>query len=437
MVMPHQVLWRLGLGILAILAIVLVALLLWEVLGARSVARRLQVLAEAGKPASLQQWAEQVPPDGQEASAQMAEVARVLASHGSSMAQLWQRKYEAGDWPTDDDRKLLHDLAEGESFAKLREIARKLSLAPRPLRLGVDKGLSTEVIGAALENLFGPIRHLARFCILWATHYRLDGKPTEALKILRLNFQRAHLYPPFLIGFLVQAAVLQSSMNEANEILQTSAVDPELLDLLEKDLRSLPLQQLWAEAVSTERVLGLESLRELRQKGIFLPPPFWHRTLLNYLDTCEVLESCSLDTIYQSGLGAGDQLGERLRQAARRRYSPWNAVVELTVPAFETAHTAAVRLTVLRNCLLVVCRVKRLPDTAPEGSLDITKIGLAPEYVTDPFSGEPLRVVHKNGGWYVYSVGPDRVDDAGKVETLTENWGFGPPKQKFGNSPTK
>ncbi len=116
------------------------------------------------------------------------------------------------------------------------------------------------------------------------------------------------------------------------------------------------------------------------------------------------LESCSLNTTQQPGLCTGDQLGERLRQATRRRYSPWNAVVELTVPAFESAHNAAVRLTVLRNCLLVVCRVKRLPAAATEGSLDITRLGLAPEYVTDPFSGQPLRVVHQNGGWYVYSV---------------------------------
>ena len=54
---------------------------------------------------------------------------------------------------------------------------------------------------------------------------------------------------------------------------------------------------------------------------------------------------------------------------------------------------------------------------AGEGRLPSSLIELVPDYLfqvpTDPFSGGPLKYANREGGYVVYSVGPDRLDDGG------------------------
>jgi type II secretory pathway pseudopilin PulG len=51
------------------------------------------------------------------------------------------------------------------------------------------------------------------------------------------------------------------------------------------------------------------------------------------------------------------------------------------------------------------------------GSLPTRLAALVPNYVdaipTDPFNGQPLRLVIKNNEWIIYSVGPNGIDDNG------------------------
>lgn len=48
--------------------------------------------------------------------------------------------------------------------------------------------------------------------------------------------------------------------------------------------------------------------------------------------------------------------------------------------------------------------------------LKLTDLGLPTEVTTDPFDGQPLRVVKLPQGWSVYSVDMDLKDDGGRME---------------------
>jgi hypothetical protein len=60
-------------------------------------------------------------------------------------------------------------------------------------------------------------------------------------------------------------------------------------------------------------------------------------------------------------------------------------------------------------------RHNRLPD-----NLDALVPDLLPEVPTDPFTGQPIRYRIVSGGFVVYSVGEDRVDNGGLDEGPNE-----------------
>jgi hypothetical protein len=59
---------------------------------------------------------------------------------------------------------------------------------------------------------------------------------------------------------------------------------------------------------------------------------------------------------------------------------------------------------------------------------NLSELGLPPEAVVDPFTGESLHVKRMPQGWLVYSVGPNMEDDGGKLDDPVQgDVGVGPP----------
>jgi len=75
-----------------------------------------------------------------------------------------------------------------------------------------------------------------------------------------------------------------------------------------------------------------------------------------------------------------------------------------------------------------------LQTYVPAGSNEVPKLtdfGLPAEAITDPYTGESLRVKKTPQGWLVYSVGPNFRDDGGKLDDpddqINGDVGVGPP----------
>ena len=50
----------------------------------------------------------------------------------------------------------------------------------------------------------------------------------------------------------------------------------------------------------------------------------------------------------------------------------------------------------------------------------LASAGLPAETTIDPYNGKPLNVKWRPGGWMVYSVGSNGVDDGGKLDGKTD-----------------
>ena len=178
----------------------------------------------------------------------------------------------------------------------------------------------------------------------------------------------------------------------------------------------------WQLALATERAFGLDQFRKIPCGRWWCREFFWVRAVLNYLDTVDLARAY----VEQAG-GHRQNLQEELRAslevAARRRWSFLNPVVELLVPAFDSAKNAFARNIVLRNALFVL---SRLEQAGPEAKPDEVLAQVPEDFRRDPFSGDDLRVVPTEAGWLIYSVGPDGIDDGGQIES-NKGWGLAPP----------
>ena len=66
------------------------------------------------------------------------------------------------------------------------------------------------------------------------------------------------------------------------------------------------------------------------------------------------------------------------------------------------------------------------PEAPP--SADLTELGLSQDATIDPFIGKPLIVKKLPAGWKVYSVGPNGIDDGGKLDYVAD-FGVGPVEE--------
>jgi hypothetical protein len=56
-------------------------------------------------------------------------------------------------------------------------------------------------------------------------------------------------------------------------------------------------------------------------------------------------------------------------------------------------------------------------------------LGLSKEAAVDPYSGEPLKLKHTDGGWIIYSVMDNGVDDGGDFNGM-KDYGLAPPGRR-------
>jgi hypothetical protein len=93
-------------------------------------------------------------------------------------------------------------------------------------------------------------------------------------------------------------------------------------------------------------------------------------------------------------------------------------LTRILVPATEKISEACHRKTANVRALLVLVAVERyrLKKGGWPGKLEELKPGLLAALPLDPYDGKPLRYARRADGVTVYSVGPDGIDDGGKID---------------------
>jgi hypothetical protein len=91
------------------------------------------------------------------------------------------------------------------------------------------------------------------------------------------------------------------------------------------------------------------------------------------------------------------------------------ALTQLAAPAILAARAAKDRALAEIRCLRVLNALQAL-DPADGVEPELADLGLPVEAISDPFTGEPLKLRKQPAGWVIYAVGADLVDGGGDFE---------------------
>jgi hypothetical protein len=93
-------------------------------------------------------------------------------------------------------------------------------------------------------------------------------------------------------------------------------------------------------------------------------------------------------------------------------------LTKLFLPALNRTTSSVAQRTAMQRTLLAMLAIERY-RLAHEGELPAKLDDLVPDFLdavpTDPFDGQPLRLLRTEKGYLVYSVGTDKLDQQGNV----------------------
>lgn len=99
--------------------------------------------------------------------------------------------------------------------------------------------------------------------------------------------------------------------------------------------------------------------------------------------------------------------------------SAGSGLVRQLTPAISRVSEAGLRSQAQLRCAIAAVaaeRFRRDKGHWPENNEELRKSGLLPAWPNDPFDGQPLRFRRTSDGIVIYSIGPDRADDGGKID---------------------
>jgi hypothetical protein len=289
---------------------------------------------------------------------------------------------------------------------------------------------------------YAMLRQVAR-ALCWSAALKLhDGDADGALQEAHAAFlaSRALATEPTLIGLLVQLAIIQTGLGEAQSVLEENAPRTELLRSFLADVEQTraALRQHLVDAFKGERVEALANLAPISRLDYLLPaasrraaPPPPRASLawlgrpviggmvMGYLDTV----TRAIEFGRANWVEAQPPMDALQSDAARWRThylsNRSRVLAALAVPAWVIAKKAETRAEAALAVAEVAMALKLYKSEHGEypESLDALSGAFLPVVPTDPFTNKPLVYVRRDDGFLVYSVGPNGKDDAGVSET--------------------
>jgi hypothetical protein len=310
------------------------------------------------------------------------------------------------------------------------------------------RGRHELTIGPAVFDTDSPhvqgVRGVARLLVADAAMRAQDGDLSGALDSCRAIFAAARSIgdEPFLISHIVHISIGEAALNTTWRALgQGEASDAALARLQDLILDEMK-QPLLVTGVKGERAVLTEVIRRLgsgeipisalsngRTSDRFDSPGAlapWGKLWFDYQQAVALERMTEAVAIARRSIGDRPALWRAWEaEAERRKRSPITAYSEMLplmlAPAVVTASSAFSRYQtdLAASAILVAAeRHRRKAGHWPESVAAIDKT-ILPSAPADPFTGKSFRMEHHDGQLFVYSIGPNGVDEAGAYDPRT------------------
>jgi hypothetical protein len=273
-------------------------------------------------------------------------------------------------------------------------------------------------------------REVTHFLSLGAMLATQEENGSLAADICRANLNTARSIgdDPTLIAHLVRIAMAEISIRSLQRVLAQATLAEDDLRLLQETVqREIDDPRLYW-AMRGERGISMDMLQatedgRLARSTINFGKPGWQAWLAGWLPVTLSLNRAEyLRTVNQaveaSKAPVEKQLDALERVVEERGHG--NAISGSILPAFSKVASAHARNQAsLRATLLALAAERyRAEKTAwPASPDDLVKAGLLKAVPVDPFDGQPMRYLRVADGVVFYSVGYDRTDNGGVIDT--------------------
>ena len=176
---------------------------------------------------------------------------------------------------------------------------------------------------------------------------------------------------------------------------------------LENELAKIDIRREYLHALKSERVVALDMFEDI-YKDMWFSRILINREGNGGLDVFEWMLARADAKLPENAANPSSDISD----------TPPSTTIfgQLLLPALQAGETAADRVEAEIRVLRVLNALGRRADPQKAPLPDLSDLGLPATATTDPFSGKPLIVKKVEGGWLVYSVGENKIDDGGKLE---------------------
>lgn len=228
----------------------------------------------------------------------------------------------------------------------------------------------------------------------------------DHIALLKLN--RLLEKEPSLMNFLVRCALRCIAIDRLNQVLQSKPVSHAVRQELEEELAKTNIRHDYLETLKTERAFCFEYLEESCGSMSWYARVFWNWQIIGACD----LGTWAIDRA-TAMLPENDPNGLALQTDEKPKFC--GMYYQLLLPALQATEAAANRTETQIRLARVLNALGRREDPNKMPAADLSDLGLPETATIDPFSGKPFIVKKVDGGWLVYSVGENRIDDGGKL----------------------
>jgi len=301
--------------------------------------------------------------------------------------------------------------------------AQKLKDMPEG-RVVLDPSVSAKDVKFDALEIMKVTRVLHDACMFDAHRGKLDDAADSCLAIVH----SAHAIGdfPHLLGQLVRTAVQVQAVGSIERLLGQGIVDAKQLEALQAALTNEMNDNAAFHALRGERAFGHEHYLAMRDGKISIDDLITQMRLDRTLTG--QLYHFFPSMFYRDYLQALRMKNELLRASNLKDEALFDALRKIDENKPNIAGplggyfigqqivSLIVDRTRLRSAVAAIAaeRYRLKHDHWPMCIADLQKEGFLKEPITDPFDGQPLRLLRTETGMLVYSIGQDKVDDHGK-----------------------
>lgn len=422
---------RIFIGLVALIgaAVVVDGALAWQ--SEHRLASKVAELHAAGEPATLSDLApksvpvennpavylERMWPDLQAFNKEDADFER------SSLGEDYnKRRADTYDVPTSEEIKALRGML--DKYPAILPLLTKASQCTG-YASPADFSLPSIKLNSQMLEQVHPYRSLMIFVEYKMQVLLADQKADEAVRLGIGLLKFADLrQEPFLWSYFLLMAGEETAFNVLNFAVRQRSLSAQVRAELEAELVRLDNLRPLRYALATERVFVLAQIDDANGN---IQPIFFRWPLQNWrLNECGLLDQAN-----EAAKLPLDEIRPRWDATTKRVHLPGEldrlTSEKFVGPAIGMSVDCEFRRLSLIRCLRVLNALEGYKQRTGKEAESVDQLSLPHEATIDPYSGKPLVVKKTEQGWVVYSVWRNNVDDGGRFNFNSGDWGFGPP----------